>query len=75
MKPAPLFAVALALGAVEELFEADVLVKLTSSEEIGNPVFVDAEVTPVPLTHKLLVPAAPTVKFTPAHYPSVQIVR
>jgi hypothetical protein len=75
MKPAPHFAVALAPEPMEGLLEADVLVKLTSSEEIGNPVFVDAKVTPVPLTHKLLVPAAPTVKFTPAHYPSVQIVR
>jgi hypothetical protein len=71
MKPAPLFAVALALGAVDELFPADAPVKLTSSEGIENPVFVDARVTPVPLTHKLLVPAAPTVKFTPAHYPLV----
>ena len=78
MKPAPLFAVALALGAAEEplaLALEEAPVKLISFVEISNPVVEDAKLTPLPLTHELLVPGAPTVKFTPAHYPSARIVR
>src|ERR1700738_1828116 len=69
--PAPLVPVALGLGeAVVPL--APVVVPAPVNGillfEIANPVAGLANVIPVPLTHKGLVPFAPCVKFTPAHY-------